>query len=93
MLEAELPVTAAQIDYILFVKACVSLEPNADEVEEAKYVTEVELQQMMKPDSGLKWSPWFRIIAERFLHRWWEDVGQTIATDKHVDLARIHKVL
>ena len=93
MLDAELPPTAAQIDYILFVKARVSLEPNMDEVEEARYVTEVELQQMMKPDSGLKWSPWFRIIAERFLHRWWQDLGQTIGSDEHVDLARIHKVL
>ncbi|CAK0782733.1 hypothetical protein CVIRNUC_005928 [Coccomyxa viridis] len=82
-----------EIDYILFVKARVSLEPNMDEVEEARYVTEVELQQMMKPDSGLKWSPWFRIIAERFLHRWWQDLGQTIGSDDHVDLARIHKVL
>ena len=88
-----MPLDAVQIDYILFVKARVSLELNADEVEEAKYVTEVELQQMMKPDSGLKWSPWFRIIAERFLHRWWQDLGQTIASGEHVDLARIHKVL
>ena len=93
MLEAELPLTAAQIDYILFIKARVSLDPNVDEVEEAKYVTETELQQMMKPDSGLKWSPWFRIIAERFLHRWWQDLSQTIGSDEHVDLARIHKVL
>lgn len=82
-----------QIDYILFIKARVDLKPNADEVGDAKYVTEKELQQMMKPDSGLKWSPWFRIIAERFLHHWWQDVDQTISSMKHVDLQRIHRVL
>ena len=82
-----------QIDYILFIKAHVDLKPNPDEVDDAKYVTEDELERMMKPDSGLKWSPWFRIIAKRFLHQWWHDVDQTIATDTHVDLGTIHKVL
>lgn len=82
-----------QIDYILFIKAHVDLKPNPEEVEDAKYVTEKELQRMMEPDSGLKWSPWFRIIAQRFLHQWWQDVDHTITTDKHVDLRTIHKVL
>ena len=82
-----------QIDYILFIKAQVDLKPNPDEVEDAKYVTEEELKQIMKPDSGLKWSPWFRIIAQRFLHTWWQDVDQTISTDKHLDLKTIHKVM
>ena len=82
-----------QIDYILFIKARVDLEPNSDEVEDAKYVNEEELKQMMKPDSGLKWSPWFRTIAERFLHQWWQDVDQTITSTNHMDLERIHRVL
>ena len=82
-----------QIDYILFIKARVDQKPNPDEVEDAKYVSEEDLIRMMKPDSGLKWSPWFRIIAQRFLHHWWQDVDQTISTDKHIDLRTIHKVL
>ena len=82
-----------QIDYILFIKAGVDMKPNPGEVEDAKYVTEEELTKMMMSDSGLKWSPWFRIIAQRFLHQWWQDVDQTISTDMHVDLRTIHKVL
>ena len=34
-----------------------------------RYVTEAELREMMAPDSGLAWSPWFRIIARNFLSR------------------------
>ena len=38
---------------------------------DVKYVTLKELQEMMKPSSGLLWSPWFKIIAEKFLPHWW----------------------
>lgn len=48
---------------------------------------------MMHEESSLKWSPWFRIIAERFLPMWWEDLGMTLGTDKHEDVETIHRVL
>jgi isopentenyl-diphosphate delta-isomerase len=38
----------------------VRVSPNPEEVQAHKYVTQAELQAMMKPDSGLLWSPWFR---------------------------------
>ena len=34
------------------------------------------------PESGLLWSPWFRIIATKFLGTWWADLTQTITTGK-----------
>lgn len=46
---------------------------------------------MMKPESGLLWSPWFRIIVERFLVKWWKDLDETLTTDKWVDLKAIHR--
>ena len=45
----------------------------------------------MKPESGLLWSPWFRIIAERFLPAWWEDLDKTLNTDEMCDLQTIHR--
>ena len=33
-----------------------------------------ELRQMMRPESGLLWSPWFRIIVDKFLVHWWADL-------------------
>ncbi|KXZ56143.1 hypothetical protein GPECTOR_1g121 [Gonium pectorale] len=84
-----------EIDYVLFVRpsAPVTLQPNPDEVDELRYVDPAELAAMMDPGSGLKWSPWFRILAERFLPAWWQDLDATIKTSKHHDRGTIHRVL
>jgi hypothetical protein len=37
----------------------------------------------------LLWSPWFRIIAKKFLVQWWADLDATLATDKFVDHVNI----
>lgn len=87
----ESPFGEHEIDYILFIKAKVDCVPNSEEVSDYKYVSHDELNRMMEPDSGLLWSPWFRIIAERFLGRWWDDLNATLTTDKCVDLKKIHR--
>jgi isopentenyl-diphosphate delta-isomerase len=74
-----------EIDYILFAQVDVDLKPNPEEVDSVKYVELEELQAMMDPSSGLRWSPWFRIIASRFLPNWWSDLHTTIHTDKFRD--------
>ena len=51
-----------EMDYILVTKADVDVNPNPDEVSATKYVTLPELRQLMRPESGLQWSPWFRIL-------------------------------
>jgi len=80
-----------EIDYVLFIQADVDCKPNPDEVDGIKYVTLSELQKMMEPSSGLLWSPWFRIIVERFLEPWWKDLDTTLNTDKLVDVKTIHR--
>ena len=50
-----------------------------------RWVSRQELAAMMGPASGLAWSPWFRIIAARFLPRWWADLDAALTTDAHVD--------
>ena len=80
-----------EMDYILFVRASVSLDPNPDEIDETKYVTPSELKAMMSAEAGLRWSPWFRIIASHFLPRWWADLDGVFA-GKHADWASIHKL-
>jgi farnesyl-diphosphate farnesyltransferase len=80
-----------EIDYILFIKTPVTLKLNSEEVSDTKYVSLEELQAMMKPDSGLLWSPWFRIIAEKFLVHWWADLNKTLTTNSFVDYNTIHR--
>ncbi len=83
----------AQVDYILFAKAAVSLAENADEVATTKYVDLAELKNMMRHDSGLRWSPWFRIIADNFLEKWWGDLDGVLSGQAHQDFSTIHRIL
>eukprot|EP00798_Chlamydomonas_sp_ICE-L_P012804 gene12804-16063_t len=82
-----------EMKYILFIQAKVDLKANPEEVDAVKYVDPAELKQMMSPDSGLLWSPWFRIIAEKFLHPWWADLDGVLTEGKHRDLTSIHHLL
>eukprot|EP00039_Didymoeca_costata_P015892 m.276295 g.276295 ORF g.276295 m.276295 type:complete len:314 (+) comp16299_c0_seq3:237-1178(+) len=79
-----------EIDYILFTRAKVQCNPNPEEVSDYKYVTLEELKLMMA-NTKLLWSPWFRMIVERFLEPWWEDLNATLNTDTHVDVNNIHR--
>jgi hypothetical protein len=84
------------MDYILFFRApdasALTVVPNPEEVGAIEWVTRERLADMMRPDSGLLWSPWFRIIAQRFLPTWWADLDVTLGTDTHVDAGTIHTV-
>ncbi|TFJ85925.1 hypothetical protein NSK_002745 [Nannochloropsis salina CCMP1776] len=81
-----------EIDYVLFIQVpTVTLRPNPDEVNSVKFVSLPELQEMMHPSSGLRWSPWFRIIAERFLPLWWADLKLTLRTNTYFDPTTIHR--
>ena len=59
-----------EIDYILFVavpsKDELTLKPNCDEVDDVRWVTQSKLLEMFD-DTTLLFSPWFRIIANRWL--------------------------
>jgi isopentenyl-diphosphate delta-isomerase len=86
-----------EVDYILLGRLPAGapplrLAPHPEEVAATRYVTREELAAMMDPGSGLKWSPWFRIIAAHFLPRWWEDLDDVLASGKHADAAAIHRL-
>ena len=50
-----------------------SLAPNPEEVRVTRWVTRAELKEMLS-DPALKWSPWFRIIVDKWLlPEWWSD--------------------
>ena len=80
-----------ELDYILFLRADVPLKPHSEEVSDTKYVTPDELRAMMRPETGLRWSPWFRIIADNFLFKWWDNLGGTLG-GKHADWGTVHRL-
>ncbi|KAL2313905.1 Isopentenyl-diphosphate Delta-isomerase [Schizosaccharomyces pombe] len=62
-----------EIDYILFFKGKVELDINPNEVQAYKYVTMEELKEMFS-DPQYGFTPWFKLICEHFMFKWWQDV-------------------
>ena len=62
-----------EIDYIYIVTKDVSLNLNDNEVSDAKWVSIDELKGMMA-DGVSQFTPWFRIIVEKFLFPWWTEL-------------------
>ena len=86
-----------EIDYVLFFtvpnKSTLTVKPHPDEVDAVKWVTKGKLLEMMA-DKSLLFSPWFRLIAKRWMLNpggWWEDLTQTMTTDKHCDYGAIQR--
>jgi len=71
-----------EIDYLFFVKKDVEVKPNPNEVRDYKYVSKEDLKEFLNTE-GLKITPWFKIVVERFIYKWWdslEDLSQFIDT-------------
>ncbi|RKF78446.1 Isopentenyl-diphosphate Delta-isomerase [Golovinomyces cichoracearum] len=68
-----------EIDYILFIKSDVDIEPNINEVRDTQYVTAEKLKEMFK-DSSLKFTPWFKLICNSLLFEWWSHLDEGLET-------------
>mmetsp|Transcript_37006 Transcript_37006/g.54343 ORF Transcript_37006/g.54343 Transcript_37006/m.54343 type:complete len:290 (+) Transcript_37006:68-937(+) len=85
-----------EIDYVLFItipdaKKTLTIEPHPEEVDGIQWVNKSELIKGMK--TGL-WSPWFRLIVQKWLiapSGWWENLDETMKTDKQCDYDNIHE--
>ena len=63
-----------EIDYILFITANVDLNVNRNEVGDERYVNKDELIDMMNDEHNYSFTPWFKIIVEKFLFPWWTEL-------------------
>ncbi|KAF9366322.1 isopentenyl-diphosphate delta-isomerase idi1 [Mortierella sp. NVP85] len=69
-----------EIDYILFIrpehKEFIDFEPVPNEVRDVQWVTQEELRVLLNrgvtPGSGIIVTPWFKLICEHFLFKWWD---------------------
>lgn len=62
-----------EIDYILIIKADAKVHPNLNEVRDQKYVSRSELKEMFN-NPELVFTPWFKLICESYLFKWWDDL-------------------
>lgn len=71
-----------EIDYILIIRSDGKVHANWNEVKDYKYVTKDELKTMFN-DPKLIFTPWFKLICESYLFKWWdhlEDLDQFAST-------------
>ncbi|XP_076930718.1 isopentenyl-diphosphate Delta-isomerase I-like [Bidens hawaiensis] len=84
-----------ELDYLLFIVRDVSMNPNPDEVADVKYVNREQLRELVKKadagEEGLKLSPWFRIVVDNFLFKWWDHVEKG-SLHEAADMKTIHKL-
>ncbi|XP_042330101.1 isopentenyl-diphosphate Delta-isomerase 1 isoform X2 [Sceloporus undulatus] len=80
-----------EIDYILFVKKDVSLNPDPNEIKSYSYVTQEELRKLLEKASQneVKITPWFKLIAETFLFKWWDNLNNL---KRFIDHDKIHRM-
>ncbi|RFU74212.1 isopentenyl-diphosphate delta-isomerase [Trichoderma arundinaceum] len=79
-----------EIDYILFIKANVDLDPNVNEVQATQYVTADSLKKLFE-DPSLKFTPWFKLICNSMLFEWWESLDSGL--EKYTDEQEIRRML
>jgi len=77
------------VDYILFIKADVDVEPNLNEVRDTKYVTADGLKEMFG-DPALKFTPWFKLICHSLLFEWWEHLDEGL--EKYMNEQQIRRM-
>ena len=68
-----------EIDYVIFLRGNYTLQPNHNEVKAVKYVSIYELKELLEEEknlnSGVLLTPWFKLICERFLFKWWSNLN------------------
>ncbi|CAK9441164.1 uncharacterized protein LODBEIA_P50330 [Lodderomyces beijingensis] len=79
-----------EIDYILILKTKddITIDANYNEVKDFKYVSAEELQEMFKDDK-LVFTPWFKLICQTFLMKWWNNLNDL---DQFKD-DKVHRLL
>ncbi|TXG48802.1 hypothetical protein EZV62_024677 [Acer yangbiense] len=84
-----------ELDYLLVIVRDVNVNPNPDEVADSKYVNREELKELLRKadagEGGLKLSPWFRLVVDNFLFKWWDHVEKGTLKEV-IDMKTIHKL-
>lgn len=82
-----------EIDYILFYKVFPAekllVNPNQNEVNEIAWVDKKELKNMLG-NANLKFTPWFKLICESYLFRWWDKLDDLSSVEND---CKIHRMI
>ncbi|KAG0049560.1 isopentenyl-diphosphate delta-isomerase idi1 [Gryganskiella cystojenkinii] len=89
-----------EIDYILFMRPqhqeLVDMNPSPNEVRDVKWVTQEELKDLLEkgvtPGSGIIVTPWFKLICDNFLFKWWSTMLTKGGVDKVAEDEEVKKI-
>lgn len=81
-----------EIDYVIFVRGDFELKLNPNEVKAVKYLNDYELKEWIheetRVNSAIQFTPWFGLIAEKFLFDWWKSLDNLNAIKDHKTIHR-----
>ncbi|TVU19371.1 hypothetical protein EJB05_35516 [Eragrostis curvula] len=84
-----------ELDYLLFMIRDVKMNPNPEEVADVKYMNRDQVKELLRKadagEDGVKLSPWFRLVVDNFLMKWWDHVEQGTLQEA-ADMKTIHKL-
>lgn len=67
-----------EMDYVLFMQKEVTLQPNANEVKDCWYASQTQIKELLQKsseDPNTLVTPWFKLIADHFLFKWWASLN------------------
>jgi isopentenyl-diphosphate delta-isomerase len=79
-----------EIDYILFLRSNITLDPNWNEVKSLKYISRNELDLFVEKakEDGSGVTPWFNLIAGSLLPKWWDKLDSLDEFKNHTEIIR-----
>jgi isopentenyl-diphosphate delta-isomerase len=84
-----------EVDYCLMYKLNegenITIAPNANEIGDYKFVSREKLEELMN-DNKLLFTPWFKLIVDRFLSKWWTAMMNG-TLEEHKDVNTVHNML
>ncbi|CAA0832689.1 Isopentenyl-diphosphate Delta-isomerase I-chloroplastic [Striga hermonthica] len=85
------------VQWTIFCSSHVMLAFNQypDEMADIKYVNREQLKELLRKadagDEGVKLSPWFRLVVDNFLFKWWDHVEKGTLHEA-ADMKTIHRL-
>ena len=80
-----------ELDYILFLKSTkenINLEANPEEVQNVMYLKKSDLTDFVQDMGSEKLTPWFKLMCDSMLPKWWESLDDLKPFVNHEQIIR-----
>ena len=80
-----------ELDYILFLKSTkekITLEANPEEVQNVMYLKKSDLTDFVQDMGSEKLTPWFKLMCDSMLPKWWESLDDLKPFINHEQIIR-----